>query len=234
MKTIGTTDSNLIGGTVHIFEHAGLGQAPYRYMGIEKQYTFCEYCGTPILFKFWLLSKDGKRFFVGSDCIYKSGDAGLARLIDADVKKHQKELRDERNNALLEQFKRYLALHPEFFTEQGPFKGQPHPHAYYARQGRTLGSFHEWMWKHCGVSKRATMARRWLLLVGETLPARKTGARTAQKTAKPVRTPRQVRVQRQTAVAPVQPPVAPVTVPEPVVEEPVQRSFGFKKIQRTQ
>src|SRR5690348_11414603 len=63
---------------IHIFEKAGLGNAPYKFTHVEKNKTSCQFCGTPIIYKFWLTSSDGKSFFVGSDCIYKASDAGLS------------------------------------------------------------------------------------------------------------------------------------------------------------
>lgn len=160
--------------TMHIFEQAGLGRAPYRYLGIEKQHTGCQFCATAIMFKFWLLSADGKKFFVGSDCILKSGDAGLKRLIDADLKKHQKELRLERENTVLSLFEGYLSFHPEFWTADGPFKG-PHPFRYYAAQGRTMADYQKFCFDHSGRSTKAKLARTWLIMVGEMLPARQKG-----------------------------------------------------------
>ena len=73
---------------VHVFERAGLGQAPYRYLGTSenrfdngdgtsKPGGTCQYCGNGILHEFFLKSKDGKTFKVGSDCIERAGDKGI-------------------------------------------------------------------------------------------------------------------------------------------------------------
>lgn len=86
MKSDITTDVGL-----HIFERAGCGKAPYRFIGIsEEVYQACpdapvqaggncDYCGTGLRNKYWLLSADGRKFGVGCDCIEKSGDAGLIK-----------------------------------------------------------------------------------------------------------------------------------------------------------
>lgn len=76
---------------VHVFERAGLGKAPFRFVGFyEKTYqacpgapiqpgSTCDYCGQGIMICCEILSADGKRFKVGSDCVNKTGDRGLIR-----------------------------------------------------------------------------------------------------------------------------------------------------------
>jgi hypothetical protein len=156
-------------GSVHVFERAGLGKAPYSYLGIEKESTSCQFCGTGIIFKFWLRSADGKRFFVGSDCIFKSGDAGLARLIDADVKKHQKELRDDRNKALIETFEAFMAANPGYWSRDT----RPHPFRWLAAQGKTMGDYQRFIYEHGGASKKASLARQLLIAANVALPTSK-------------------------------------------------------------
>jgi hypothetical protein len=64
----------------HPWEVAGLGRAPYKFMGMTKAvfampggYTkpggSCDYCGQGIMYEFHCKSSDGKRFKVGCDCI---------------------------------------------------------------------------------------------------------------------------------------------------------------------
>ena len=76
---------------LHDFERAGLGAAPFRFIGMEeKTYqachgapvqpgSSCDYCGTAIRYVCWIKSSDGKQFKVGTDCVHKAGDAGLAK-----------------------------------------------------------------------------------------------------------------------------------------------------------
>lgn len=83
----------------HVFEIAGLGVAPFRFVGVEttgdraalnanrasEGLTFttnlcggsCDYCGQAISNVCWVLSSDGRRFKVGTDCLEKTGDARL-------------------------------------------------------------------------------------------------------------------------------------------------------------
>lgn len=89
---------------VHVFEKAGLGLAPFRCVGLfslpsqsllESNPTAynnamaemprglgcgsCKFCGTGIMHNFIIESRDAKRFVVGSDCVAKTGDAGLRK-----------------------------------------------------------------------------------------------------------------------------------------------------------
>jgi hypothetical protein len=66
---------------VHAFEAAGLGKAPYVFEGAGDAGRFnqvpCQFCYTPIRYMYWLTSADGKRFYVGSECINNAEDAGI-------------------------------------------------------------------------------------------------------------------------------------------------------------
>lgn len=94
---------------VHCFEKSGLGVAPFRCVGFasipstslaEQNPTAynnalaqlpkgigcgsCAYCGTAIMHNFIVQSSDGQRFVVGSDCVAKTGDAGLIKEVRAE------------------------------------------------------------------------------------------------------------------------------------------------------
>lgn len=75
---------------MHVFERAGLGRAPFRVVGYyESCITHpdgttqasgnCIYCGTGIRWCCVIQSSDGNSFVVGSDCVNKTGDAGLIK-----------------------------------------------------------------------------------------------------------------------------------------------------------
>lgn len=63
---------------VHPFEVAGMGKAPFQFVSVDSrgEMVGCDYCGTGIKHKFFILSSDGKRSKVGCDCINKV-DFGL-------------------------------------------------------------------------------------------------------------------------------------------------------------
>ncbi len=66
---------------MHCFERADLGEAPFRFVGLEEKVYVacpgepaqpagtCDYCGTGIRYCFHIRSNDGKNFVVGSDCV---------------------------------------------------------------------------------------------------------------------------------------------------------------------
>ncbi len=69
--------------TIHPFEAAGLGRAPFKCTGMEtRKYQACpgapiqpggccDYCGTGIYDCYAIKSADGRRFIVGCDCVAK-------------------------------------------------------------------------------------------------------------------------------------------------------------------
>lgn len=76
---------------MHVFERAGLGTAPFRVSGY-REIVFqaypgaptqaggsCDYCGTGIRYACLIKGRDGHEFKVGSDCVAKTGDAGLIK-----------------------------------------------------------------------------------------------------------------------------------------------------------
>ena len=100
---------------VHCFEESGLGVAPYKYLYCEdmgKCATSCQYCCTGIRYKHWLLSTDGKEFFVGSDCIYKSGDAGLIDIVKRAKNEKAREARRAKREA------KYKAMREAYEVKQ--------------------------------------------------------------------------------------------------------------------
>lgn len=126
--------------TKHIFERAGLGLYPYQYIGCEYGKSGCQYCGTAIAYKFYLKSKDQKTFYVGCDCINKSGDQGLVKLISKDIKKMQAEQRQARK---LAKFTKIKALFSELYTDEikAKFQRIPHPNDYFASLGKTMADY---------------------------------------------------------------------------------------------
>ena len=148
----------------HVFNH--LGPAPYRYTGCrENRFVMpgfgskpggtCDHCGTGILYEFHFIAANGHRFKVGSSCVTKSGDAGLRRVIAADVKAQQKAVRDARKKAKAVEASTLVDTHWPVAREQ--FVGQPHPHPYFASQGKTYADYLEF----CGRPAMAAAIRRW-------------------------------------------------------------------------
>jgi hypothetical protein len=165
-------------GGVHVFETAGLGKAPYKFIGVT-QVTYhathdapaqpgsmCMFCATGICYQFWLDSSDGKRFFVGSDCIEKSGDTGLMSRIEPFLKKHEKEMRLEREDRYISEFTKFVAADVDGYWNRAAFKALPHPNNYWASQGKTLGDYNLFCYTHAGKSSKSRMAHKILVAEG--------------------------------------------------------------------
>jgi vacuolar-type H+-ATPase subunit E/Vma4 len=58
---------------LHPFEKAGLGKAPFHCTGVTDAWSACQFCGTPIRYRFYIAGADGSTFYVGSDCVAKTG-----------------------------------------------------------------------------------------------------------------------------------------------------------------
>jgi hypothetical protein len=188
---------------IHVFEKAGLGKSPYKYLGCEvargpiqmpgggtcgapgQPMGACQYCSTGIAYLFWLESADGKKFYVGSDCIFKSGDAGLQRIIAPLVAQHNKEIRDARSTVLINLFTDYLSKNPTYWQDDK----RPHPFAWAAAQGKTHGDYNRFCNEHSGISSKARLARQFLIAANVPLPVlrvAKAKTTTTKSTAKPI------------------------------------------------
>lgn len=92
--------------TIHRFEAAGLGKAPFKVVGcreiihtaggVSKAGGTCDFCGTGIRYAFLIESSDGKIFKVGSDCVKRTGDSALERQTKYAKAEYEEE---KKNNA---------------------------------------------------------------------------------------------------------------------------------------
>lgn len=145
---------------IHCFERAGLGKAPFRYVGMEDQTisygrrvvgsvggidittqpgTSCDYCGTYIRNIFVVESSDGRRFKVGCECIKKTGDEGLIRVVQRDVAKRNKAMRAAR----IAEKARKAEAYVRSFT-RAELSRHPHPTPSYAAEGLTMDDYVQW------------------------------------------------------------------------------------------
>lgn len=117
MRTIEAPNDNLAGTTIHKFENAGLGKAPYTFLGIEvkvgpivtpdggtigapgQPMGTCQFCFTGIRDCYYLRSADGREFYVGCDCIKKAGDKGLLRYVKAEEARKRREKAEKKRQA---------------------------------------------------------------------------------------------------------------------------------------
>jgi hypothetical protein len=159
--------------TIHPFEAAGLGLAPFRYVGMVQQNVSgglrslgtsggvefftkpggtCAYCGTYIVQMFNIRSADGKEFHVGCDCVRKTGDNNLIRIIEQDEKAARKATKLARENA------RIAAAVAKLPAVQGTLAAEPHPTEAAANRGRTLLDWVRWMLENAGQAGKLRVA----------------------------------------------------------------------------
>ena len=152
---------------IHAFEKAGLGKAPFRYIGAEERrgpiktvvngvettvgapgqaMGSCDFCGQGIAICCRIDSADGKRFTVGIDCVRRTGDAGLKAASD-------KKIRAIKKKARLENQAKRIAAAKEAI--KGPvlmvaLERRPHPQAHIWKRRKSLLNFVEWMFENAG------------------------------------------------------------------------------------
>lgn len=131
----------------HAFEVAGLGKAPFRFVGFSvnvitypdgssKAGSSCDYCGTGIANECHIRSSDGKTFKVGCDCIRKVDDAGLLKAYASSpqVRAHKRELEAAKAKAVRAEA---VALIEANMTT---LSSQPHPKGFidYRNSGKPM------------------------------------------------------------------------------------------------
>lgn len=153
---------------IHKFESAGLGQAPFRYVGYQE-ITYqacpgapvvaggsCDYCGACIRDAFFIESADHKKFKVGSDCIYKIGDAGLVDTVKRAANQVKTQKRHERE-------KQFIALNEEKMIEKfAKLSDIKHPNSYFAEQGKTMRDYQLFLYQNRGPAAKIKMIKEWL------------------------------------------------------------------------
>lgn len=140
----------------HVFEAAGLGHGPFTLSHVTGEGGCCEFCGTSIVWRFYIKGIDGSTFFVGSDCVMKTGDAGLMRKVDAEVKKRQNDARKVRENAKIQTLQ--AMLNDE--SVKAKLGALPHPTPYLAKKGGTFLSYALWMMVHAGNAGKLDLLRK--------------------------------------------------------------------------
>jgi len=118
------TDTNHA-DTIHKFEAAGLGRAPFKVLGcFESKYqachgapvqpgSSCDYCGNGIMQVFRVRGADGREFKVGCDCVLKAGDEGMRRVVNrmvADARNAARHAREADEHKVFE----FALASPEF------------------------------------------------------------------------------------------------------------------------
>ena len=150
----------------HVFERAGLGKAPFKYLGYEhKTYQACpgapiqvggscDYCCTGITNMFYFQSADGKRFKVGSECAKRSGDKGAIHAVKTQINADKKAKRKASEAESIDWLLSNLA------AVQQVFGLHPHPLDYRAKKGETLWQWAHWMLANSGNAGKMLVVKK--------------------------------------------------------------------------
>lgn len=148
---------------IHKFEMAGLGKAPFKFVGIEElrgpitllggiqvgapgqPMGSCDYCGNGIAICCRIRSSDGKEFVVGSTCVGKVGDKGLMRNISFEMRE-QKRLKALRADQ--DFISKWRTTYQANSSIGLAWMNEPHPHI----PGRTFKEYIEFLFENAGVS----------------------------------------------------------------------------------
>lgn len=92
--------NTIMDNKIHLFEQSGLGKAPFAFVEWFEgnatppaPITVCDYCSNVIKNCFKIQSSDGKTFVVGSECVKKTGDKGLHKVVEKEARR-QKTIKD--------------------------------------------------------------------------------------------------------------------------------------------
>lgn len=165
-----TTTTETAGETVrelHPFERAGLGTAPFRCTGSGREVyvacqgapvqpgAACDYCGAGIFEVYRIRSADGREFKVGSTCVGRTGDAKLIKVVKAETRKRQTELRHAREAKRVDEAREFLTRD----DVRAALSAKPHANEWRAKQGATLLDWAEWMMENAGTAGQLRVLR---------------------------------------------------------------------------
>ena len=150
--------------TIHKFEIAGLGKAPFAVVGFEVRKfqacqgapiqpgASCRFCGRGIQNVFLIKSSDGKIFPVGSECVEKTDDSWLTQSVDKMKSRNRRESANAKCADLTARAKDAL----QSKAVRSALDAKPHPHG---RAGATLLSYLEWCLTNAGRAGRTKAAK---------------------------------------------------------------------------
>lgn len=174
---------NLNATEIHPFEKAGLGKAPFRYIGavaqdvgpdgLRKMGTkhgvewsttpggTCDACGKAIVDIYRVQSSDGKISTVGCDCIKKVGGSTVKNVAafenDRKVIAKAKSRAKKVNNDARDDAR--IAAAFARLDEATKLRETPHPTAWGLKAGLTLADYVRWMGENAGRSGKLSAAK---------------------------------------------------------------------------
>ena len=153
---------------MHVFEKAGLGRAPFKFVGAQKV-TYqacpgapiqpggsCDFCGTGISWWCWVKDADGKRFKVGCECVERTtGSRSIAKEAKSAISREKAKERDRRDHERINRAKELLPAMSDYL------RGLPHSKPYFADKGMTKLDEIEWFFANAG-NKGCLWAAKYL------------------------------------------------------------------------
>jgi hypothetical protein len=151
----------------HVFEHAGLGVAPFAFVRVEiRKYQACEgapvqpggscqYCGEGIMECCFIRDSQGKEFMVGNVCVGKTGDDRLYQPVKKAINRVHTEQRHKRELQRIEAARELLKRD----DLRAILASRPHPYSDLAAKGLTELSWAEWMMAHAGNAGQMCVAK---------------------------------------------------------------------------
>jgi len=164
---------------VHIFERAGLGKAPFRYVGCTHRVGpirtalsdgtvlevgspgqpmgTCDYCGQGIADCCEIKSSDGKLFIVGNVCVGKTYDKGLVNEVKREIGRARRLRRLEGEGI------RILEAKAAFKANREVFEALPHSRGFKNRDtgvALTAADEVEWLLAHAGHTGKFKIAKK--------------------------------------------------------------------------
>jgi hypothetical protein len=169
---------------LHPWEKAGLGKAPFRWLGVEVKYGpiriaradgttleigapgqpmgSCAFCGQGIAECHSIASADGKEFIVGCDCVRRVNAEGekvrtAAERASLDLKNAAARARHAAKAAASRARLKELLDRPGFREE---LSAKPSAYAWKAEKGETAWDDLEWLANQCGHAGRLRLIKR--------------------------------------------------------------------------
>lgn len=165
---------------IHVFEKAGLGKAPFKFLmaqalpnksllehnpsAYQNQMASlvksssggvggtCDYCGTAIMNCYLIESANKNTFWVGCECVRKTGDSGLIRVVDKLIAEKAKEARHAKEQAQIEEL-RAIMNNKEY---QEHMETLNHPRKY---AGKTMMDYADWMMMNAGTKGKIDLLK---------------------------------------------------------------------------
>lgn len=154
--------------TMHVFEKAGLGTAPFRVVGFEiRTYQACQgapvqvggscdFCGTGIKETFIIEDSERKRFKVDNRCVMKTNDKYMILQAKAKANKIKREQRHVREAAKIEACREMLKDE----KIRKALAAEPHPNDWRNAQGDTRLDWADWMMRCAGNAGKLRVAKK--------------------------------------------------------------------------